>query len=194
MIHSVRQRYVFRTSIAVVIIEANYGGWINSHHLWAQIKHCPDTFGLYCAPRDAQKKGAHSASVGFWNNPTDKRYAAILFNDLLSNGRYNFYKDLVTKKDNGRLYLINQLQNLENEVPTEKEEKKHSFISFSGKRMDVDDVAQMTVFGALHAAMLVSDPILESYCSTWRRMPPISNVLTRLRGEDPHGFHYRLSR
>lgn len=194
MIQQVRQHYIFRSSLAIVVIESNYGGWVNSHHLWAQIRHVPDTFGLYCAPRDAHRKGAQSGTVGFWNNSTDKRYAAILFNDLLKQGRYNFYKELVTSKDSGKLYLINQLQNLENEVPTEKEEKKHVFLNYSGKRIDVDDVAQMTLAGALHAAMLLTDPILETYCSTWRRMPPVSNALVRLRETDPHGFHYRLSK
>ena len=79
------------------------------------------------------------------------------------------------------------------EVPTEREEKKHTILGFSGKRMDVDDVAQMTVIGAFHAAMLLTDPLLETYCSTWKRMPPVSNVLTRLRGDHPDAFHYRLS-
>lgn len=193
MIELTRQQYVFRQSVAIVVIESNYGGWINSHHLWAQIRHVPDTLGLYCATREAHRKGAHPGSVGYFANPTDKRYAAILFNDLLKTGRYNFYKHLVTSKDSGRLYLINQLQNLENEIATEKEEKKHAILNFSGKRMDVDDIAQMTVMGSLHAAMLLTDPILETYSRTWKRMPPISRSLVRLRDEDPDAFHYRLS-
>ena len=150
----------FPTLTFVVAPEANYGGWPNSQHIYDGVRQRVSPRIKLLALQLPCEASSGLRAPGFMNMQTEKRYAALAFGELLDAQprRVEFVDGFVTSKENGKAYLINQLRNLENRKPTEREEMDSKNLSY-----------------------IVANPLFEHIIPNFRahRIPPTFNARLR---------------
>ncbi len=164
--------------------EANYGGWPNSQHIYDGVRQRVSPRIKLLALQLPCEASSGLRAPGFMNMQTEKRYAALAFGELLDAQprRVEFVDGFVTSKENGKAYLINQLRNLENRKPTEREEMDSKNLSYSGKRnKECDDCAIMLLAATLLLSTIVANPLFEHIIPNFRahRIPPTFNARLR---------------
>ena len=174
----------FPTLTFVVAPEANYGGWPTSQHIYDGVRQRVNPRIRLLALQLPCESSKDLRAPGFMNMQTEKRYAALAFGELLDRQprRVEFVHGFVTSKENGKMYLLNQLRNLENRKPTEREEMDSKNLSYSGKRNnECDDCAIMLLAATLLLSTIVANPQYEGVIPNFRahRIPPTFNARLR---------------